>query len=63
MKALDVLRRRWGQWLCFAAGAWMLGDAAEHGYHAEAISGSAFMLTGLGLRAIAVWRERMRIGE
>ena len=47
---------RWGQALSFTAGGVFTaaGTTENHDY---LVAGIAFLATGLGLRAIAVWRE------
>lgn len=61
MNPLRWLARNWGQMLCFGVGGWLVAISTEqlrgdmYGFIA---AGAVFMFTGLGLRALAIWRER-----
>lgn len=56
------LYRRWGQMFCFGVGGFLTAtattrftDLAILGY---AVAGAVFLFTGLGLKALSIWRER-----
>lgn len=53
----NIIFRRWGQWASFTLGVFCLGDGASDGAVGEVVAGCALMATGIGLRAIAIWRE------
>jgi hypothetical protein len=55
--AMNTIKRRWGQWACFGFGFMALAGGSDNGSIETTAAGCVLMATGLGLRAIAVWRE------
>lgn len=62
-RLLAWLRPRWGQMLCFWGAALMLiaptPDADDaRTYLPRAVAGGVLLFGGIGLKALAIWREK-----
>ncbi len=57
------LYRRWGQIACFSVGMLLMFDAASSGSVDPplgwSIAGGFCLFTGVGLKAVAVWKEAL----